>query len=511
MREQGFFCMLGIPRATRHLLQASEKPFCTAALESYLQGRGGDTMRKAKIVCTLGPSTESPQMLDRLIRAGMDVARLNFSHGTHEQHACAVAAVRDASERLNQPVAVLLDLQGPKIRVGNLKEPMELIAGLSVTVTVGEVGDRKGVIPTTYRPLPGDVGPGDRLLLDDGQLELRVLSVDGEDVECEVVVGGLLKAHKGMNLPGVRVSAPSLTGKDREDLAFGIQQGVDFVALSFVRDPADVQEVQKLIAEAGAHIPVIAKLERAEAVDRLDAILDVADGVMVARGDLGVELAPEQVPVLQKRIISAANRKGLLVITATQMLESMTGNPRPTRAEASDVANAVFDGTDAVMLSGETAVGSYPEETVRMMGRIVETAEASMPERPVLSGGDGPVSFPDAIGQAAATAARAVGAKVIVAFTKSGATARLISKHRPKTPLIAFTPYQHVWRQLCLCWGTTPRLMDLVEDTDRMVSEVEARLLVEGKLEVGDTVAILAGAPITAQAETNLLKLHRVL
>jgi pyruvate kinase len=448
-----------------------------------------------------------------LIAAGANVLRLNFSHGKYEDHALSVKTVREASDILNQPVAILQDLQGPKIRVGNIETPIRLEVGASLVITTRNVPGRAGLVSTTYSRLPNDVGPGDRLLMDDGQIELRVEAVQDEDVKCTVVVGGILSAHKGINLPGVKVSAPSVTDKDREDLAFGIENEVDFVALSFVRDPADVIEVKRLIADAGAEIPVIAKLERAEAVDKLEAILEISDGVMVARGDLGVELSPEAVPVVQKQIIAAANRSGKLVITATQMLESMTEHPRPTRAEASDVANAIFDGSDAVMLSGETAVGKYPVETVKMMGRIVETAEASLfsapPDRRRFKE-DEVLSFPDAIGYAAVTAADAVQAKVIVAFTQSGSTARLISKRRPPTAIVAFTPNQQIWRQLCLCWGVEPRLMDLVEDTDRMVDEVEARLLVEGKLSVGDIMAILAGAPITAQAETNLLKLHKV-
>ena len=468
-------------------------------------------MRKAKIVCTVGPSSRSEVVIEALMTAGADVFRLNFSHGTQAEHAEAVRAIRRVSERLRRPAAILQDLQGPKIRIGRLPvEPVALKVGEAVTLTTRQAPPADA-LPTTYRNLPNDVAPGDRVLLDDGNMELRVLAVDGEDVRCEVVIGGGLRSHKGINLPGVRVSAPSLTPKDREDLAFGIAQGVDYVALSFVRHPADVKQVHDIVKAAGADIPVIAKLEREEAVAALESILEVSDGVMVARGDLGVELPPERVPVIQKQVISAANRAGVLVITATQMLESMTGSPRPTRAEASDVANAVFDGTDAVMLSGETAVGQYPVETVRMMARIVAVAEGGMspPDRG-RADMDAPLSFPDAVGHAAATAARDVQARAIVAFTQSGSTARLISKRRPLAPILAFTPDEAIFRRLCLCWGTQPRMMALATDTDGMVAEVEARLLMEGEAKVGDALVILSGTPIAARPPTNLLKLHRV-
>ncbi|MDE2832550.1 MAG: pyruvate kinase, partial [Gemmatimonadota bacterium] len=398
-----------------------------------------------------------------------------------------------------------------KMRVGKLAEdPIELKEGNRLTVTTREVPGDAECVSTTYARLPRDVKPADRILLDDGHIELLVREVYRSDVVCEVVVGGLLKSNKGINLPGVQVSAPSLTTKDREDLDLGIELGVDYIALSFVREPDDVREVQHIIERAEKEIPVIAKLERAEAVDHLEDILDVADGVMVARGDLGVELSPEDVPVIQKRVISAANRAGVFVITATQMLESMTDHPRPTRAEASDVANAIFDGTDAVMLSGETAIGKYPVQTVQMMARIIEKAEASVELAPPILNLDASLSFPDAIGQAAAAVSTAVSPKAIVAFTQSGSTARLISKRRPRTPIIAFTPSERICRRLCLCWGVEPRQITLIDDTDRMVAEVEARLLSEGNVRFGDTLVILAGAPITARAETNLLKLHRV-
>lgn len=468
-------------------------------------------MRKAKIVSTLGPASSSERVIEQLIGAGVDVFRLNFSHGTRDEHAENVGRIRHISDGMQRSVAILQDLQGPKIRVGKLaQDPIKLEEGSRLTVTTREVPGDAECVSTTYARLPRDVKPADRILLDDGHIELMVREVYHSDVVCEVVVGGLLKSNKGINLPGVQVSAPSLTAKDREDLNLGIELGVDYIALSFVREPDDVREVQHIIERAEKEIPVIAKLERAEAVEHLENILNVADGVMVARGDLGVELSPEDVPVIQKRVISAANRAGVFVITATQMLESMTDHPRPTRAEASDVANAIFDGTDAVMLSGETAIGKYPLQTVQMMARIIEKAEASVELAQPIMNLDSSLSFPDAIGQAATAVSTAVAPKAIVAFTQSGSTARLISKRRPSTPIIAFTPSERICRRLCLCWGVEPRQITLIDDTDRMVAEVEARLLSEGNVRFGDTLVILAGAPITARAETNLLKLHRV-
>jgi pyruvate kinase len=445
-----------------------------------------------------------------MIDVGLDVVRLNFSHGTHDEHAETVQLVRSVSEQAGRPVAIMQDLQGPKFRVGVLESPLDLVEGQSIVLVSGSQVD-VDAIPTTYENLARDLSAGDRLLLDDGKIELQVAKVEGGNVTAHVVIGGLLSSNKGINLPGVQVSAATFTDKDREDLRFGLEVGVDYVAMSFVRAPADIGVVKREARQWGAEIPVIAKLERSEAVDALDEILEVADGVMVARGDLGVEMAPEQVPVIQKRIIARANAAGVFVITATQMLESMTQNPRPTRAEASDVANAIYDGTDAVMLSGETAVGAFPVETVEMMSRIISEAEdgvrVSYDRR---HRGRATGSFPDAIGHAATTVAEDVGARAIVAFTQSGSTARLISKRRPDTPIVAFTPDEKICRQLSLCWGTEPRLIERAEGTDDMIREVEARLLQEGRVDVGENLVILSGAPVTVKAETNLLKLHRV-
>ncbi len=467
-------------------------------------------MKRAKIVCTLGPASRTEEVLTRMIDAGLDVVRLNFSHGTYAEHLETIRVVRAVSDKLGRPAAIMQDLQGPKIRVGVLKDVLHLTNGEEIVLASGQEAEA-GVIPTTYVGLARDLSATDRLLLDDGRIELRVSKVAGGKVYATVIVGGDLSSHKGINLPSVRVSASTLTEKDLEDLRFGVENCVDYVAMSFVRGPADIGLVKREVRNWGGEIPVIAKLERSEAVDALDEILEVADGVMVARGDLGVEMAPEQVPVIQKRIIARANAAGVFVITATQMLESMTENPRPTRAEASDVANAIYDGTDAVMLSGETAVGKYPVETVEMMSRIISEAETGVraSEEPIRRH-SGTGSFPDAIGHAATMAAYDVGARAIVAFTQSGATARLISKRRPNTPIVAFTPDARVSRQLSLCWGTETRMIEQAEDTDDMIREVELRLLEEGRVSVGENLVILSGAPVTARAETNLLKLHRV-
>ena len=466
-------------------------------------------MKRAKIVCTLGPASQTEEILTRMIEVGLDVVRLNFSHGTHKEHAETVQLVRAVSGKVGRPVAIIQDLQGPKIRVGVLDSVLKLAEGDEIVLASGSA--KSGAVPTTYEDLARDLSVGDRLLLDDGKIELRVSKVAAGDVYAAVVVGGDLSSHKGINLPGVHVSAATFTQKDREDLRFGVENDVDFVAMSFVRAPADIGLVKREARNWGAEIPVIAKLERPEAVEALDEILEVADGVMVARGDLGVEMAPERVPVIQKRIIASANAAGVLVITATQMLESMTQNPRPTRAEASDVANAIYDGTDAVMLSGETAIGQYPVETVQMMSRIISEAEAGVrATRTTTRRSSATGSFPDAIGHAATMAAEDVGARAIVAFTQSGATARLISKRRPATPIVAFTPDARISRQLSLCWGTESRLIEHAEGTDEMIRVVESRLLEEGRVSVGENLVILSGAPVTARAETNLLKLHRV-
>jgi pyruvate kinase len=476
-------------------------------------------MRKAKIVCTIGPASQSPELLDRLIRSGMNAARLNFSHGTHESHAGAIQAIRSAAERLNTPIAIIQDLQGPRIRVGNLSaETVEVIAGQAVRLVVEHASRGPGIpghafeIPVTYPHLAQDVKPGARILIDDGLIDLTVERVHDQAVECRVAIGGTIRPHKGLNLPGTVISAATLTDKDRDDLRFGLKQQVDYVALSFVRGPDDIAEARQLMAEYGGEAPIIAKIERPEAVEHLESLLDHAHGIMIARGDLGVEMGPEAVPVLQKRMITEANRRRKLVITATQMLESMTHNPRPTRAEASDVANAVFDGTDAVMLSGETAVGRYPDETVRVMDRIVRAAEEGKEPGLIRRGepGHGPASFPEAICAAASAAASSIGASAVVAFSQSGMTVHLLSKQRPTTPIIAFTPVEQVRQRMALCWGVLPYTMPLIEQTDARISSVERRLKAEGLAKTGDRIVIVSGALVGLRGGTNLLKLHEV-
>lgn len=484
-------------------------------------------MRKAKIVCTIGPASDQPAVLDQLIQSGMDAARLNFSHGDHESHAHAIQAIREAAERRRTAVAVIQDLQGPRIRIGEISgDGIDVTAGQSVRLQTvllrsgGQIGMQAAAppgvmvdIPVTYQHLTTDVQPGARILIDDGLVELRATRITGGAVECTVLTGGRIRSQKGINLPGTRVSAPTLTEKDREDLRFGLAQGVDYIALSFVRDAGDIAAAKQLIVEyGGPTVPVIAKIERPEAVTNLEAILDEADGLMIARGDLGVEMGPEAVPVLQKRIIARANRRRRLVITATQMLESMTHNKRPTRAEASDVANAVFDGTDAVMLSAETAIGRHPVEVVRIMDRIVRAAEdGTEPEFVRRSNIEkGMVSFPEAISTSAASAAAAIGANAIVAFSETGLTARLVSKQRPIAPIIAFSPFERTRRLMALYWGVMPHTMRRIEQTDARVDEAERRLKEEGLVKLGERIVILSGTRVSEPGGTNLMKLHAV-
>jgi pyruvate kinase len=469
------------------------------------------SFRKAKIVCTIGPASASPQMIDDLLRLGMDVARLNFSHGTHAQHARVVEAVRKASGRHEKTVAILADLSGPKIRTGALEggKAVTLRAGQRFTITAAKrVGGADGV-STTYNRLPREVRKGDRVLLADGLIELRVLGVRGAEVRCRVVNGGELGEKKGINLPGVKMKVGALTAKDRKDLAFALSIGADYIALSFVRSAKDVRAAKAAIARAGKNTPVIAKLEKPEAIENLEEILDVADGVMVARGDLGVEMSPEKVPIVQKRIIARAREHRIPVITATQMLESMTQNPRPTRAEASDVANAILDGTDAVMLSAETASGRFPRETVAMMDRIIREAERVVQETPHRRQQES-LSVAEAVSEAVCHAANELNMKVIAVFTETGSTARLISRYRPGPPIIAFSPMQGTRRRLSLLWGVVPRTIRYMRDIDSLAALAERRLLEEKLVSPGDIVGIVAGTPLGTKGTTNFMKLHVV-
>jgi len=456
-------------------------------------------------------------MLEALLENGMDVARLNFSHGSHEQHAENIAKLRAASLKVRKAVGILGDLQGPKIRTGRfVKGSTELKEGGTFLITTDEtVPGTDEIVSTTYPFLAADVNPGDRILLDDGLLELKVLETDKQKLlKTQVIHGGTLKNNKGINLPGVAVRAEALTPKDREDLVFGLKAGVDFIALSFVRQPADLDAARQAMAEVGRTVPIISKLEKPEAIARLDAILDKTDGVMVARGDLGVEIPPEEVPAVQKDIIRRSNLRGLPVIVATQMLNSMIDNPRPTRAEASDVANAVYDGADAVMLSGETASGKFPLESVQMMERIILAAESSSRAQNVPRFIEAPVGlpqhFPDVIARVACEAAKASGASLIAAFTLSGVTARLLAHYRPPVPIVAFSPNQEVRRRLALLWGVVPRVLEPIQETEAMVRRVEEELLARGLGRTGDRIVIVFGAPVGQPGKINSLRLHTI-
>jgi pyruvate kinase len=469
------------------------------------------TFRRSKIVCTIGPASSSPQMIDRLMRAGMDVARLNFSHGTQPQHAKTASDVRAASARLHKPVAILADLSGQKMRTGSLASGarVALRTGQKFTITVGNQPGTSAGVSTTFRQLPREVSRGDRILLADGLIELRVISKRGGAVICEVLNGGELGEHQGINLPGLTLNVPAMTAKDYNDLAFALKLGVNYVAVSFVRRASDVESAKRAIRQAGSSAPVIAKLEKPQAIENLDAILEVADGVMVARGDLGVEMPPEQVPVVQKNVIQRARDARKPVITATQMLESMTQHPRPTRAEASDVANAVLDGSDALMLSAETATGMYPVESVRMMDRIIREAEASVTVFPHLHPRK-QWDVAETTAELICHASEELSIRVIAVFTETGSTARLISKHRPRPPIIAFTPLAEIRRRLALLWGVVPCNIARIHDIDGLTQLAEKRLLEEGFVKKGEIVGIVAGTPLGIRGSTNFVKLHVV-
>jgi pyruvate kinase len=466
--------------------------------------------RHSKIVCTLGPATNSPRMIRRLLEAGMDVARLNFSHGTHETHAQSIAMVHAAAAELGKTVGILADLQGPKIRTGALAGggTVNLRSGQQFIITTAKILGDSTRVNTTFRPLPREVKSGDRILLSDGLIELRVEKVRGQEVICRVVNGGSLGEHKGINLPGVKLRVPALTPKDRIDLRFALDHNADFIAASFVRRPEDVLLAKALIRRAKKDTPVISKLEKPEAIENLEGILRVSDGVMVARGDLGVEMNPETVPVVQKNIIARAREFRRPVITATQMLESMTQNPRPTRAEASDVANAIFDGSDAVMLSAETASGKYPIETVSMMARIIEEAEASVREYPRPTTAQEQLKVAETVAELVCHASRELHMKLIAVFTHSGFTARLVSRYRPLVPIVAFSPEASTRRRMSLFWGVTSRHISDIKKIDGLADIAEKRLLEERLVKKGDVIGIVAGTPMGIRGTTNFMKFH---
>ncbi len=478
-------------------------------------GGSGSALRRAKIVATLGPASSDAATIEALIRSGVDVARLNFSHGSQDEHAEVIARIRAASERVGKPVAILQDLQGPKIRTGSLeagRAGVEIKAGAEIVITTDEsvVGNER-LVSTTYPHLAEDVKPGDRLLVDDGMIELRVVGTDGKRARCTVIEGGVLKEHKGINLPGVALRAEAMTDKDKRDLAFGLAHGVDYVALSFVRTAADVELCRSEMERNGRVLPIIAKIEKPEAITHLEEIIAAADGAMVARGDLGVEIQPERVPALQKSILRKGSAAAKPVIIATQMLESMIEHPRPTRAEASDVANAIWDGADAVMLSGESASGRYPVLAVQMMDRIVREAESDVekadwaPLEPRAS-----ADIPDVLAYAACRAAIQSRSIAICCFTLSGATARLLSRHRPTVPVIGFSPDETIRRRLALYWGVRPWILEPVRNADVMSEMVAEGMMAAGRANPGDRIVLVYGSPVGISGMTNSLRVHQI-
>ena len=466
---------------------------------------------RTKIVATVGPASRSAKVLRALLKGGVDVFRLNFSHGTHAEHETLFRRIRRLAKTLRVSVCVLQDLQGPKIRTGRLKDggPVLLERGQRTTITTRPIVGTAERFSTSYRALPKDVRRGDRVLLADGLIELRVLRVSGDSVRCQVLDGGLLGEHKGINLPGVDVSAPALTRKDRRDLRFGLELGVDAVALSFVRRAADIASARRMVRRHKLDTPIVAKIEKPEAIRELDAILDEADGVMVARGDLGVEMPPEQVPVLQKQIIMKANRLGMPVIVATQMLESMVHEPRPTRAEASDVANAIFDGADAVMLSAETAIGRYPVESAAMMTRIAEAAEKVYRPRRVEEPPWVKREIAAAVADAAVRTAEDISAAALVVFTISGRTARLLAQRRSPCPIHAFSPGAETCRRLAMVWGVEAHTVRMADSTDEVLEDAEHALLRLKAVKKGDAIVLVAGTT-PLRGATNVVKVLRI-
>jgi pyruvate kinase len=466
-------------------------------------------MHKAKIICTLGPASNTPEVIEGLIRAGMNVARLNFSHGTHEDHRRRVNTIRKVSRKLGIPVAILQDVQGPKIRLGKFEGGHLVVTeGQTITVTTRAVLGQGTVIPTPVRSLPKDVERGHAILLDDGRVRLRVLRVEGRDVITKVEVGGVLKDHKGLNLPGAAISVPTITEKDAVDLAFGQELGVDYVALSFVRSADDIKKAREHVAKRNT--PLIAKIEKPQAVENLEAIAAVADGVMIARGDLGVEMPLEQLPGIQKRAVAEVNRMGGLVIVATEMLESMVGNPRPTRAEVSDVANAILDGADAVMLSGETAAGRYPIDAAATMARIVEETERGAGRRLRHSPLERKEDLSAGVAAAAVAASEQLGIDTIVTYTERGHTARLVSEFRPRAQIIGLTPSLETVNRMALYWGVKGLQVGRLQSTDAMLKQVRRLCREQGLCKVGQPVVIVAGVPLNEPGRTNMMTIHRI-
>jgi pyruvate kinase len=478
----------------------------------HIHGVEKQPMRRTKIVCTIGPASREPERLRELMLAGLDVARLNFSHGDYQEHKENVDRIRAVAQELDRPIAILADLQGPKLRVGVMAgDGVLLEVGQEATLTTEPlIGSGANALPVQYRGLPRAVRPGDRVLLDDGLLELCVLSTTRTTVRCRVRAGGVLKSNKGMNLPRAPQDIPSITAKDRADLAFALEHGVDWIALSFVRSAKEVIALKQLISEQcgdSRRVPVMAKIEKPEALENIDEIIENVDAIMVARGDLGIEIRPEEVPMAQKALIRACNQAGIPVVTATQMLDSMIRNPRPTRAEASDVANAILDGTDAIMLSGETSIGAYPLEAVRTMARIAQEVEAhcpctGMPE----AEGNELFTLADAVSHAGRDAAHNLRARAIITPTSSGYTARLMSRYRPLVPIIAVTPDPAVQRALALCWGVIPLSAPRTENTDEMLEQAVQAAKARGLVAEGDTLVLTGGAAGSAPGTTNLMR-----
>ena len=467
-------------------------------------------MRRAKMVCTMGPAVESVENVERLIGAGMNVARLNLSHGSYEEHQGRMDRVRAAASKAGKAVAILVDLQGPKIRLARFENgPHELARGDIFTITTEEVSGTKERVGTTYKGLPGDCKPGDLILIDDGKVTVEVLEVKGQDVITKCIEPGFVSNNKGLNLPGVAVSVPALSEKDRDDLRWGLRAGADFIALSFVRSAKDIEDVHRIMDEEGIRLPVIAKIEKPQAVANLKEIVDAFDGIMVARGDLGVEMPIEEVPLVQKRCIELARANAKPVIVATQMLDSMISNSRPTRAESTDCANAVLDGADALMLSGETSVGAFAIEAVEIMARIIERTEEEMLDRiPPLR--TAPKSKGGAITKAASEVGQIVEAKYLITFTQSGDSARRMSRLRSPIPMIAITPIEHVFNQLALSWGVEPMITELVSTTDEMVRQADSIIINSQRAKKGDLVIIVAGSPPGIPGSINAMRVHKV-